>query len=130
MKRTAKVLITFGLMFLFASAVLCATVAAPSQSLASVTGCSQDKSAIEMTRCEHPSFLCDFNRSSHFLSQGVSSTRSNDSVKNTLGMAVGEVCFDSAAYGGGPFVGNEHASCFPVGPRKVSIHLYNSVLTL
>ena len=130
MKRTAKSLVAFGLVLFFASAVLCATLAAPRQSLASMTGCSQENPAMEMAGCEHPSFLCDFNRASTLFSQGAfSSTRSNDSLKNTLGMAVGEVCFDSTAYGG-PFVGSEHTNAFPPGPRKVSIHLYNSVLTL
>jgi hypothetical protein len=130
MKRTAKNLIAFGLVLFFASAVLCATLAAPGQSLASVTDCSQDNTVMELTGCEHPSYLCDFNRSSPLMSQGaLSSTRSNDSLKNTLGMAVGEVCFDSTAYGG-PSLGNEHTSASPVGPHKVSIHLYNSVLTL
>jgi hypothetical protein len=128
MKRLPKNLISFAVAFFFASAVLCATLAALDQSFASVSGCSQNR-AMEMSDCEHPSYLCGFDRSSHFLSQGVSSTRSNDSVKNTLGMAVGEACFDSTAYGG-PFVGKEHANAFPPGPRKVSIHLYNSVFTL
>jgi hypothetical protein len=130
MKRTAKNLLAFGLVLFFASAVLCATLAAPGQSLASVTDCSQDNPVMELTGCEHPSYLCDFNRSSHLLSQGaLSSTYSNDSVKNTLGMAVGEACFDSSAYGG-PCAGNAHTSGFPVGRHKVSIHLYNSVLNL
>ena len=129
MKRTAKVLITFGLMLFFASALLCATLAAPGQILASITGCSQDNHVMEMTGCEHPSFVCDFNRSSHFLSQGVSSTPSNGSLKNTLGLTVGQACFDSSTYAG-PFVVHEHTSAFPTGPRKVPIHLYNSVLTI
>ncbi len=129
MKRAAKNLIAFGLVLFFASAVLCATLAAPGQSLASVAGCSQDQPTMAMTGCEHPSYLCDFNRSSHFLSQGVSSTPSNDSLKNTLGLTVGETCFDSSAYGG-PLVGNEHTSAFPAGLHKVPIHLYNSVLTI
>jgi hypothetical protein len=130
MKRIAKSLVALGLMLFFASAVLCATMAAPAQSLASVTGCSQDNPAMEMSGCEHPSYLCGFDPSSRLISEGAfSSTRSNDSLRNPLGLAVGDVCFDSSAYGG-PFVRNEHTSAFPVGPRKVSIHLYNSVLTL
>ena len=129
MKRPAKHLIAFGLVLFFASAVLCATLAAPGESFASVTGCSQDNPTMAMTGCDHPSYLCDFNKSFHFLSQGVSSTPSNDSLKNTLGLSVGEACFDSSACGG-PFVWNEHTSAFPAGPRKVPIHLYNSVLTI
>ena len=130
MKRTAKSLGVFGLVLFFASAVLCATLAAPGQSLASVTDCSQEDPAMERTGCEHPSYLCDFNRSSYLLSQSALSwTPSNDSVKNILGVAVGAPCFDSSAYGGA-FVGNEHTSAFPAGPHKVPIHLYNSVLHL
>ncbi|MEX0806904.1 MAG: hypothetical protein WD688_26815 [Candidatus Binatia bacterium] len=130
MKRTAKNLVAFGLVLFFALGVLCVTLAFPGQSLASVTGCSQDNRAMQMTDCEHPSYLCGFDRSSHLLSQGaLSSTRSSDSLKSSLGVAVGEACFDSSAYAGA-FVGNEHTNAFPAGPQKVSIHLYNSVLNL
>jgi hypothetical protein len=130
MKRTAKSLVVVGLTLLFASAVLCATLAAPSQSLASVSGCSQHNPAAEMTGCEHPSYLCGFERSYPLVSKGaLSSARSNDSVKNILGMAVGGASFDSTAYGCA-FLGNEHANAFPPAPHKVSIHLYNSVFTL
>jgi hypothetical protein len=129
MLRSSKNLLAFGLVLFFVSAVLCATLAAPGQSFASVAGCSQGNPTMAMTGCEHPSYFCDFNRSSHFLSQGVSSTPANDSLKNTLRLTVGETCFDSSAYGG-PLVGNEHTSAFPAGLHKVPIHLYNSVLTL
>lgn len=130
MKRTVKSLVVFGLMLFFASAVLCATLASPRQSLASITGCSPDNHAAEMTGCEHPGYLCDFNNSFHVLSQNaLSSARLNDSLKNTLGVAIGEASSDSSAYSG-PLIRNEHTSAFPVGPHKVSIHLYNSVLTL
>ena len=130
MKRIAKSLVVSGLMLLFASAVLCATLAAPNQSLASISGCSQDNHAMEMAGCEHPSFLCDFNRSSTLFSQGaLSSSRFNESVKNILGLVIGEALFDSTAYGGA-FLGSEHTKAFPIGPHKVSIHLYNSVFIL
>lgn len=130
MKRSAKNLLAFALVLLFASAVLCAALAAPGHSLASVSGCSQDNGAMEMTDCEHPTYLCNFNRSSNLLSQGTpGSSHSNDSVKNALGAAIGESCFDVSAYDG-PFVGYEHTHAFAIGPHKVSIHLYNSVLTL
>jgi hypothetical protein len=130
MKLRAKSLIVVGLVLFFASAVLCATLAAPGQSFASITSCSQDNHAMEIAGCEHPSYLCSFNRSSHLLSEGSFTwVRSNDSVKNILGVAVGESSFDSSAYGG-HLVWNEHTSAFSIGPQKVSIHLYNSVLTL
>ena len=130
MMRSSKNLVAFALVVFFAAGVLCATLAAPSQSLASVTGCSQTDLPMKMADCKHPSYLCGFEQSSRLLSQGaLSSTPSNDSLKNTLGLTVGEGCFDSSAYGGS-FAGNEHTGAFPAGPRKVSIHLYNSVLTL
>jgi hypothetical protein len=85
---------------------------------------------MEMSDCEHPSYLCGFDPSSRLISEGAfSSTRSNDSLKTPLGMVVGEARFDSSAYGG-PFVGHEHRNASPVAPHKVSIHLYNSVLNL
>ena len=129
MKWSSKNLVAFALALLFAVGVLCATLAAPGQSVASATGCSQNP-ATEMTDCDHPSYLCGFDQSSHHLSQGaLSSARSSDSLKSPLDMAVGEACFDSSVYTG-PFARNEHTSAFSAGPRKVSIHLYNSVLTL
>jgi hypothetical protein len=130
MKRTAKSLVAFGLVLFFASAVLCATLAAPGQSLASVTGCSQTNLPMKMADCEHPGYLCGFESSSRLLSQGaLSSTPSNDSLKNTLGVAVGEARFDSSA-SGGSFALHEYTSDFPPGLHKVPIHLYNSVLTI
>lgn len=85
---------------------------------------------MEMAGCEHPSYLCSFNRSSHLLSEGsLTWARSNESLKNILGVAVGEACFDFSAYGG-PLVGHEDTSAFPTGLHKVPIHLYNSVLTI
>lgn len=130
MNRARKNLISFALVFFFASAVLCAALIAPGQSPAAVSGCSQNSLPMEMSDCEHPSYLCGFDPSSRLISEGaVSSSRSNDSLKNTLGVLVSEACFDSSAYGG-PFVGYEHGNASPVVLHKVSIHLYNSVFTL
>ena len=129
MKRSPQNLLAFALALLFAVGVLCATLAAPRQSFASATGCSQN-TATAMTDCDHPSYVCGFDQSSQQLSQGaLTSARSSDSLKSPLDAAVGEACFDSSVYTG-PFARNEHTSAFSVGPRKVSIHLYNSVLTL
>ena len=130
MKRLPKRLILFAVAFFFVSAVLCATLAAPDESFASITGCSQHNHAMEMAGCEHPNYLCSFSRSSHFISERSQSwPRANDSLKNTLGVAVGEAPVDYSAYGG-VLACNEHANALPIGPHKVSIHLYNSVLTL
>jgi hypothetical protein len=130
MKRTAKSVVVFALVLFFASAVLCATLASPRHSLASVTGCSQDNHATEMAGCEHPSLLCDFSNSFHVLSQStLSSAHSKHSVKNILRMSIGEPSCDSTAYGGA-FLGSAHTSAFPVRPHKIPLYLYNSVLTL
>ena len=130
MMRSSKNLVAFALALLFAVGVLCASLAAPGQSLASINGCSQDHHAMEMAGCEHPSYLCSFSRSSHFVSERSQSwARSNDFLKNTLGVAVGEAILDYSAYGG-ILACNEHTNAVPIGPHKVSIHLYNSVFTL
>ena len=131
MLRSSKKFVAFALVVFFAAGVLCASLAAPDRSLASVTGCSQPDLPMKMADCEHPSYLCGgFDPSSRLLSRGaLSSSPSNDSLKNTLGLTVGEACFDASAHGG-PLVGHEHTSAFPTGPRKVPIHLYNSVLTI
>jgi hypothetical protein len=130
MQRLPKIFISFAVAFFFVSAVLCATLAAPGQSFASVSGCSQDNHAMEMAGCEHPSYLCSFSRSSHFVCERSQSwARSNDSLKNTLGAAVGEAVLDYSAYGG-VLACHQHTNAPPIGPHKVSIHLYNSVLTL
>ena len=130
MKRLPKSLISFAVAFFFVAALLCATLAAPGQSFASVTGCSQDNHAMEMAGCEHPSYLCSFNRSSHLLSEGsLTWARSNESLKNILGVALGEAVLDYSAYGG-VLACNEHTNAFPTGLHKVPIHLYNSVLTI
>lgn len=128
--KLPKNLISFAVVLFFISAVLCATLAAPGQSLASVSGCSQDNHAMEMGGCEHPSYLCSFNRSSHLVSEGsLTSARSNEFLKNILGVAVGEPVLDYSAYGG-VLACNEHTNDSPIGLHKVPIHLYNSVLTL
>jgi hypothetical protein len=84
---------------------------------------------MKMTGCEHPSYLCGFD-SSNLLSQGaVSSARPNDLPKNTLALAVGEAFIDSSN-DGALLIGKECENALPVGPHKVSIRLFNSVLNL
>jgi hypothetical protein len=129
MKQGAKNLTVAGLVLVFALGVLCSTLAAPGLSLASVTGCSQGSGPMKMTGCEHPSYLCGFD-SSNLLSQGaVSSARPNDLPKNTLALAVGEAFIDSSNEGA-LLIGKDYENALPVGPHKVSIRLFNSVLNL
>jgi len=82
-----------------------------------------------MTGCERPSYLCGFD-SSNLLSRGALSTaRPNDSLKNVMGVPVGEAAIEPPNVGA-PFEMKERTNAFPVGTRKVSIGLLNSVLTL
>ena len=130
MNRGSKNLFAFALVVFFSLGVLCATLAAPGQSLASVTGCSQSNRAMEMTECEHPSYLCGFDASSDLFSQGaLSSARPNELSKDGLAFAVGEASIDPSATG--PFLaGKDCENGFPVKPHKVSIRLFNSTLNL
>lgn len=48
MKAVSKHLFVLGVAFVFAAAVWCASLAAPGQALASVTGCSQNDSPMKM----------------------------------------------------------------------------------
>jgi hypothetical protein len=129
MKRGSKNIIAFALVLVFALGVLCFSLAAPSLSLASVTGCSQGSGPMKMTGCEYPSYLCGFD-SSNLLSQGaVSSARPNDLPKNTLALAVGEAFIDSSN-DAVLLIGKERENALAVGLHKVSIRLFNSVLNL
>lgn len=124
----AKKLFVFGLLFLFTSTIWCASLAAPRQSLASVTGCSQESGAMEMTDCQQ--FLGGFSSSSNVLSQAAPrSARSKDSLKDNLGIAVGEAVIITS-YGTVPLRWRESTNASPFHPDKVSIRLFNSVLNL
>ena len=128
MKRGSSNLVAFGLVLFFALGVLCSTLAAPGQSVASVTGCSQSSGVMEMTGCKHPSYLCGFDPSSNLLSQGaLSSARPNDLLKNTLSLVVGEVPL-AVSNDGALSTGNVNPSV--ITPHKVSIRLFNSILNL
>lgn len=128
MKRRSKIAFVLGLLFAFG--VLCATLAAPGQALASISGCSETNGAMEMADCEHPGYFCGFDGSSNILSQGaVSSVRSNDSLKNILSLAVGEAPLDASQVGV-PSARRECIDAFPAGSPKVSIRLFNSILNL
>jgi hypothetical protein len=129
MKQRSKNLIAFVLAASFAFAILCSTFAAPGQALAAVSGCSQTAGAMEMAGCEHPSYLCGLDSSANFLSQGALSPTPNDSLKNALGMALGEVSIASSN-GAIPLGWRELTNALPAGSHKVSIRLFNSVLNL
>ena len=130
MKCRSKNLTAFVLALLFAFGVLCSTLAAPGESLASASGCSQKSGAMEMVDCEYPGYFCGFDGSSNILSQGaVSSARFNDSLKNVLNVAVGEASLNASQVGVSS-AGKEYPDAFPTGSPKVSIRLFNSILNL
>lgn len=130
MKRASRNIIAVGLVLFFALGVLCATLVAPGQSLASVTGCSQNGNAMEMTGCEHPSYLCGLDASSNLIAHGAfSSVRPDDSLKHFLGVAVGDAIIASSN-SGASLIAGECNSAFHPGAHKVSIRLFNSTLNL
>ena len=128
--RASKSLTAFGLVLFFALGVLCSTMAAPSQSLASVTDCSRSGGAMAMAGRESPSYLCGFGSSAHLLSQGaLGSSRSDDLLKNAFSLIVGEAP-SAAPNDGAVLLRQQRAIPFVIGPRKVSIRLFNSILNL
>jgi hypothetical protein len=112
---------------MFASAVWCASLAAPGHSFASVTGCSHD-AAMQMTDCHL--FLRGFGFSSNLLSSGAfSSARYNDLTKSAHDLSIGEVSFDASKEAA--LIGKNSEDIFLVhGLHKVSTRLLNSVLNL
>jgi hypothetical protein len=128
MRPPSKQLFVFCVALVFAVAMWCASLAAPGQALASVTGCSQNGGPMKMTGCAQ--LLCGLESSANVLSQGaLASARVNAPLKGALGIAVGEVSIASAD-GAVPLGWMEFASAFAVRPGKVSIRLFNSVFNL
>jgi hypothetical protein len=83
-----------------------------------------------MVGCDHPTYLCGFDLASDVLSHGaVSSARSNDSVKNGLGLTIGVPVMNPStdlAHSGA----REWTNVSLTEPGKVSIRLFNSILNL
>lgn len=130
MTRVSNSLTAFTMVLLFALGVLCSTMVAPGQSLASVTGCSQTGGAMEMAGCQYPSYLCGFGSSSNLFSQGaLGSARSDNRLKNVLSLVVGDAPL-AASNDGALSIGKERRNSSLVEPRKVSIRLFNSILNL
>ena len=123
MKQRSKNVIVLVLAAFFAFGILCSTFAAPGQSFASVTGCSQDSGGMAMTGCDHPTFLCGFDSSSNLAIPGISRL----AFKHDMSVAAGRTLVSLADYGV-HWDGNEHDT-LPAWP-KVSIHLFKSTLNL
>jgi hypothetical protein len=130
MKRRSKNLMAFVLAVFFAFGILCATLGAPGQALASVNGCSQMPGGMKMAGCELPSYLCGFDPATNVFSYGaLSSAHSSDSLKNALGFALGTPSID-VSMGLAPPGARDWKNVSLTESGKVSIHLFNSVLNL
>lgn len=128
MKLALKQLFVLGVALAFAAAVWCATLAAPGQALASVTGCSQSSGATEMAGCAQ--FLCGLDSSANILSRGaLSSVRVNAPLKGALELSIGEVSI-APSDGAVSLRWRESASVYPIRSEKVSIRLFNSIFNL
>jgi hypothetical protein len=129
MKRTARSLVAFSLIFLFASAVLCATLAAPGQYFGSISGCSHIPSGTAMEGCDLPRYLGSSASSNDRLAQSLlGSARLNDSLKNALGLAF--VSSVNLSLDLTPPGIREWRSVTVAESGKVSIRLFNSILNL
>lgn len=130
MEQRSKNVAASGLVLFFFLGVLCSTMAAPGQSIASVTDCSRSGGAMAMVGCEHPSYLCGFDSSANLLSQvALGSARSDDLLKSALSLIVGEAPL-AESNNGALLLGQGRANPFVIGPHKVSIRLFNSILNL
>ena len=130
MRLGSKKLTSFVLILFFALGVLCSTVAAPGQALASGSGCSQNSRPMEMTGCEHPHYLCGFDPASNLFSSGaLNSARLIDSLKNVLGLALDAPSIDVSSNLAPPGA-SDWKNVSLAGQGKVSIHLFNSTLNL
>jgi hypothetical protein len=130
-KRVLKTLTAFSLLLFFTFAVCGVSMAAPALSIASpMPGCSQDSSPLGKTGCEQPSFLCGFSSSFDLLSRGVLvSSRTHDFSKVTH-FPTKELVFIGSSDEiplAASRLGSASASS---AAQKVSIHLFNSILTL
>ena len=130
MKRRHKNFIALVLAAFLACGILCSTFAAPGQVLASVTGCSQMPGGMAMAGCDHPNYLCGFNPASNLLSDGaLASARSNESLKNALGLALGASAMD-VSIEIAPSGARQCKNVSLAEPGKVSVRLLNSTLNL
>jgi hypothetical protein len=108
----------------FAAAVWCATMAAPAQALASVTGCSHNEGATNMPGCRQ--VFCGADSSANPLSQGLSTARSQDTPKT--GILFYGVPPDGSAAAALLWKTSDKTVSYWL--RKISTRLLNSVLNL
>ena len=127
MKLRLRKLTFLGLIVAFAAGLLCSTLAAPGQSLAAVTGCSQNSGGMAMNGCEYPIF-CGSSSSSN-LRLALRPARPDNLSNYVLSVVVAEVSTDASS--NDPLMqANGRADGSPLTRLKVSLHLFNSVLNL
>jgi len=129
--RALKNLTVSSLIFLFASGAWCSSMADPGLPVATAMPCcSQGSSALEKAGCDHPSFFCAFRSVSNLPSQGgFASIRTHGFSKNAHPPVIGMVPTGSSDEIGLAANGIRNAALI-YASKKVSIHLFNSVLTL
>lgn len=131
MKRALKKVIAFGLVTSFIYGAWCASMAAPSLSVASAAqGCPENGSALEKARGGHPTYLCAFGSSFNLLPEGTFvSARIQDFLKNTQSSNIEPVSTGSSyeiSLAASAF--SAASAVYPA--QKEVIYLFNSVLTL
>jgi hypothetical protein len=130
MKRRSKNFLAFFVAAFFTFCVLCATLGAPGQALASMSGCSQTADAMVMADCEQPAYFCGLDFATRALSRAtLSSAQSNDCFKNALGLAF-DVPSVYAVIGLAPPGARQWKNVSLAQSGKVSIRLFISILNL
>ncbi len=130
MKRVLKTLTAFSLLFFFTLGVVCASLAAPDQSVASATQrCPQNSLALGKMDCDQPNFMCSFGLDPRsFSSVAIISPRTHELPKAVPlpigGAVITGLSLEISLAAIGAIVVNLRF------PEKVPIHLFNSVLNL
>ena len=127
-KVASKHLFVFSVAVVFVAAVWCASLAAPGQALASVTGCSPSDIPMKVIGCEQ--VLCGHESSATlFFEGGISSPHYIDVAQSARDLSVGDVPFDAGARAA--LIGKNFEDMALIhAVQKLSTGLRNSVLNL
>jgi hypothetical protein len=128
-QRTFNKLTALSLVFLFTLGVACVALAAPQLSIASATQrCPQDGMALGKMDCDQPNFMCSFRPDPASLASAVIPARTQE-LPNAMPLVI-----EGAAITGPPHetsLATISATTVDLHfPKKVPIHLFNSVLSL
>ena len=129
-KRVIKRLTVFSLLFFFTFGVWCAILGAPDLSVAwGQSGCSGNSSSLGQAECEYPGFICaSGSLFSLAANSALASIRTDGFSRETYSTTIS--VFDTWPYSdfSSPGARLRHATLFNPAP-KISLHLFNSVLT-